>query len=111
MFNVIKKTIARCIPTSVVVSKINTSIQDYAKILNLNINKKHSAIEVQFLLKGEATPIDLKINHFVYRNNHLKIADLSCSKDWIQALLREFALNKNHKIPASVSPYLEGFLT
>ena len=94
---------------------INKVISEYGEVIELNIDSKSRIVLLVILLKGEDSPIELKINGYeVIKQDDgssiLKIIDASSSKEWVNALLVNFANGQDIEVPADKADFLHDFL-
>jgi hypothetical protein len=79
-------------------------LQPYGRMLNLSIDSKTKRIRLEILLKGETEPIAITIDEYQLTNaagaEFIVIKKASASREWINALLQDFAIDKKVPLPA-----------
>jgi hypothetical protein len=91
--------------TSLIVQRaVAHRLQPYGRMLNLSIDSKTSRIRVEVLLKGETEPITVSVDEYqltsVAGADFIVIKKASASREWINALLQDFAIGKTIPLPA-----------
>ena len=94
--------------TSFVVERaVAHRLQPYGRMLNLSIDSKTKRIRLELLLKGETEPVTITIDEYQVTNSagadFIVINKASASREWINALLQDFALGKKVPLPAKYS--------
>jgi hypothetical protein len=78
-------------------------IQPYGRMINLSIDSKNSKIRLEVLPKGETEPIAITIDEYQLTTLNgapqLVIKRASASREWIDALLKDFAAGKTIPLP------------
>jgi len=81
----------------------NTLIARYGKVQDLKIDSSRKTVEVSCLLDGEATPITIRIGNYIVETERGKkficARDFSCSRSWVQNLLRDFGPRQRIELP------------
>lgn len=80
---------------------------DYGKLDFLNIDKEKKSIVIDFLPIGEAESISLDILKYevLWEANkyYFIIKNITCSKLWIDKILKKTCINKKYEIPGIYS--------
>ena len=95
---------ARDAGTSFVVERaIAHRLQPYGRMLNLSIDSKTKRIRLEILLKGETEPVQITIDEYQITSSggadFLLIKQASASREWINALLQDFAIDRKLPLP------------
>jgi len=81
----------------------NNLIACYGKVQDLKIDSRRKTMEVSCLLDGELTPITIKIENYVVETERdkkfLRATDFSCTRPWLQNLLRDFGPRQRIELP------------
>ena len=82
---------------------LNDLIRRYGTVQRLKIDSRNSRMEAVCLLNGEAEPISVEVSKYVIINEgpkrFIQVAACSCSRPWVQALLRDFAEGRRVELP------------
>lgn len=82
--------------------------------LDFDLDTKNKSASLSVKLIGEDSSIKLKVLKYeiisdpsVYEGSYfIKISDISCSKKWLEDLLKRFVKDKNIPIPEEYAVYL-----
>ena len=90
-------------------------IKEYGKVIKLEIDNKKQSVVVAVELKGEASPIELRIDKYeICKENgktFLQVNQASCkNKPWMNALLKNFASGQRIEVPTDKVDFLNEFL-
>jgi hypothetical protein len=89
-------------------------LQPYGRMLSLSIDSKTSRIRLEVLPKGETQPITINIDEYQLTNvagaDFIVIKKASSSREWIHALLQDFAIGKTLPIPPKYASVLKTVL-
>ena len=89
-------------------------LQPYGRMLNLSIDSKTKRIRLEILLKGETEPVTVTIDEYELTTaggaDFILIKQASASREWIHALLQDFALGKSLPLPAKYSNLVKSLL-
>jgi hypothetical protein len=89
-------------------------LQPYGRMLNLSIDSKTKRIRLEILLKGETEPIAITIDEYQLTSaagaDFVRINKASASREWIHALLQDFALGKTIPLPEKYSNMVKSLL-
>ena len=81
----------------------NNLIARYGKVQDLKIDSRRKTMEVSCLLDGEPTPITIRIENYVVETERdkkfLRATDFSCTRPWLQNLLRDFGPRQRIELP------------
>jgi hypothetical protein len=76
---------------------------DYGELLDFNFSSRDRTVEMHVLLKGEHERLTVHVNDYelVRRNDgdFIVVKNARASREWVNAVLRNFVINKPHKIP------------
>jgi hypothetical protein len=95
---------ARDAGTSFVVERaVASRLQPYGRMLNLSIDSKTKKIRLEILLKGESEPVQITVNEYQITSaggaDFFVIKEASASREWINALLQDFAIDRKVPLP------------
>ncbi len=81
----------------------NIKMERYGQMLKLDINSKDKTIDLEVLLRGESSPLQIHIGHYEIKSGDdsgVKISKIHTSREWItdliHALAPEHMLKFNH---------------
>src|ERR1041385_2868076 len=78
-------------------------LQPYGRMLNLSIDSKTKRIRLEILLKGETEPLTVTIDEYQLTTaagaDFILIKKASASREWVGALLQDFAIGKTIPLP------------
>ena len=81
----------------------NNLIARYGKVQDLKIDSRRKTMEVSCLLDGEPTPITIKIENYAVETERdkkfLRATGFSCTRPWLQNLLRDFGPRQRVELP------------
>ena len=90
---------------------INTKLRSIGKMTELSIDTKNKRIRVRLELLGEAEPIDLQILRYSLKEKgeatYITIEEVTSSRDWLTAALREFVVGQDLALPAKAGAVLK----
>ena len=82
-------------------------LADYGELLDFKINSKARTVEFHVMLKGEKERLTVVIDEYELSQrgseDFVTIKRARASREWVQAVMRNFMINKPHKIPAQYS--------
>lgn len=85
----------------------NCSLKKEKTMLEFKIDPKNKTIDLKVDLKGEASPIEIKVTKYEFLHKEgkdfLKIGDVQTSREWINTVLENFVNNSEFEIPGSFS--------
>ena len=96
---------------AVVKKIINSYIQEYGKVLELTIEPKNKYIYLHILLNGESEAVEISVTDYSFNDNTLIIHQASCTKQWIEAILKNFIVNEAFVIDDEYAHHIKEFLT
>jgi hypothetical protein len=79
---------------------------DYGEVLDFSINSRARTAELHILLKGEREKLTVHIDDYELvtgERDFIVIKRARASREWVNAVLRRFVVNKPHVIPAQYS--------
>ena len=89
-------------------------LQPYGRMLNLSIDSKTKRIRLEVLLKGEIEPVTLTIDEYELTTaagaEFILIKKASASREWIDALLQDFAIGKTIPLPTKYGNMVKSLL-
>lgn len=78
-------------------------LEPYGRMLNLSIDSRAKKITVELLPKGEQTPITVTIDEYelitLNQQTSILIKRASANREWVDALLKDFATGESIKLP------------
>ena len=106
---------ARDAGTSFVVERaVASRLEPYGRMLNLAIDSKTKKIRLEILLKGESEPVAITINEYQVTSaggaDFFVIKQASASREWINALLQDFAIDRKLPLPAKYGNVVKSVL-
>jgi hypothetical protein len=80
---------------------------DYGEVLDFKINSRERSAELHVLLKGESHPLTVSIRGYEISSangeDFVRVTDAHASREWVNAVLRNFVIGKRHPIPPQYS--------
>jgi hypothetical protein len=106
---------ARDAGTSFVVERaVAHRLQPYGRMLNLSIDSKTKRIRLEILLKGETEPLTVTIDEYQLTTaagaDFILIKKASASREWVDALLQDFAIGKTIPLPSKYANMAKSLL-
>lgn len=90
---------------------INANIQEYGELLALEIEQEKKYIYVKVILNGDDEPIDIHIDKYsVSKENTITIHEARCTKNWVEAVLKNFVIDKAFDFTTKEVEYVKEFL-
>jgi hypothetical protein len=93
---------------------INTKLRLIGQMTELSIDTKNKRVRVRLELLGEKEPIDVEILRYSLKENGettcITIEEVTSSREWLTAALREFVVGQDLTLPAKAGAVLK-FLT
>ncbi len=91
---------------------INQFIKDYGDMIEFKLDHNKKNLYAKILLKGEDTPIVLNIEKYQINKDlgYIKILSASTNKEWLEAVLNSFVINKSINVPKDKLLLIEQFL-
>ena len=91
------------ITKSIIRRIFNIKMERFGQMLKLDINSEDKTIDLEVLLRGEASPLQIHIGHYEIRtgdDSGVKISRIHTSREWmtdlIHALAPEHIIKFNH---------------
>jgi hypothetical protein len=82
-------------------------LTDYGEVLDFKIDSAERKAELHVLLKGEKEPLTVTIENYEVSSSgaedYIVVKSAHASREWVNAVLRNFLINKKQKIPAQYS--------
>lgn len=82
-------------------------LADYGEVLDFKINSSGRHAQLHVLLKGEKDPLTVTIENYELSSegseDFIIVKRANASREWVNAVLRKFLIDKKHKIPAQYS--------
>jgi hypothetical protein len=89
-------------------------LQRYGRMLNLSIDSKTKRISLEILLKGETEPMTVRIDEYELTTaagaDFILIKKASASREWVDALLQDFAIGKRIPLPTKYGNMVKSLL-
>lgn len=80
---------------------------DYGEVLDFKIDSQRRAGELHVLLKGERERLTVNIEGYDFLSeggvDYIIVKRAHASREWVNAVMRNFLIGKKHKIPAQYS--------
>ncbi len=80
---------------------------DYGEVLDFKISSADRNAMLHVLLKGEKEPLTVTIERYELSSDshgdYIIVQRAHASREWVNAVLRNFLIHKRHKIPAQYS--------
>jgi len=80
---------------------------DYGEVLDFKIDSQRRTAELHVLLKGERERLTVNIEGYEFVSeagvDYVIVKNAKASREWVNAVLRNFLIGKKHKIPAQYS--------
>lgn len=99
MFNAMKDTMAGTAARHYV----NKLVQRYGEVTELRIDSRRRTVDLVARLRGEEAPVTIRVDRYEVedRDGHrfVRIRECSCSRPWLQALLKDFARDRPIEVP------------
>lgn len=91
-------------------SFLNSRIARYGKVLDVKIDSKRKTLEASCLLEGEPDAITVKIGRYDVEETagkkYISATELSCSRPWVENLMKDFLDRKRFELPSWASAAL-----
>jgi hypothetical protein len=86
---------------------LSREMADYGELLDFNFSSRDRSVEMHVMLKGETKPLTVNVTNYEFTErgseSFIVVKSASASREWVNAVLRNFVINKPHKIPAQYS--------
>lgn len=93
---------------------LNRLIRNYGRLVELQINPGERKIRAAVLLSGEQQPVDLNIEEYriiINRNStSFVIKTARSSRPWVNAILRDFIIDRHWPLPENKKELIQDFL-
>lgn len=80
---------------------------DYGEVLDFKIDSKARTAELHVLLKGERERLTVNIEGYEITSeggqDYIVVKRAQASREWVNAVMRNFLINQKHKIPQQYS--------
>ena len=80
---------------------------DYGEVLDFKISSAERTAELRVLLKGEKEPLGVSIEKYEISSSgsedYIIVRRAHASREWVNAVLKNFLIDHKHKIPAQYS--------
>ena len=87
----------------------NSLLKPYGQAINLRLNSGEKSAAITLELKGEAQPVDIKIEKYELlpeaQKLYLILRAVTTSREWLTSLAREHLINKKIELPPQVASY------
>ena len=81
----------------------NKLMARYGQVQELKIDSRLKTVAVTCVLEGEATPITITVENYVVETErdkkYIRAADFSCTRPWLQNVLRDFGPKQRIELP------------
>jgi len=88
-------------------SWLTRELADYGEVLDFNINSAKRSAELHVMLKGEHERLTVSIEDYEITTagseDFIIVKRAHASREWVNAVLRNFLINKKHRIPPQYS--------
>jgi hypothetical protein len=87
-------------------SWLTREMADYGEVLDFSFNSRARTAELHVLLKGEREKLAVQIEDYEIiagERDFIVVKRARASREWVNAVLRNFVLNKPHPIPPQYS--------
>jgi hypothetical protein len=95
-------------------SLINSQIKEYGEVIDLKIDNQAKTISLSVLLKGENSPINVKIEEYELKQDSGKskitVKSANAERAWLNAALQNFVVGKSFKVPKNIEDYVNDLL-
>jgi len=89
---------------------VNTKLRSIGEMTELYIDTKNKRVRVRLELLGEKDPIDVEVLRYSLKEKgettYITIEEVTSSREWLTAALREFVVGKDLAIPAKAGALL-----
>lgn len=86
---------------------LQREMTDYGEVLDFKFCSGARSAELHVLLKGETLPLTVHVNDYtvVERDggDYIVVTSAQASREWVNAVLRKFVINKPQRIPPQYS--------
>ena len=79
---------------------------DYGEVLDFKISSRARSAELHVLLKGEREKLTVEIDEYELipgEKDYIVVKRARASREWVNAVLRNFVIGKRHEIPSQYS--------
>ena len=89
---------------------VNTKLRSIGEMTELYIDTKNKRVRVRLELLGEKDPIDVEVLRYSLKEKgettYITIEEVTSSREWLTAALREFVVGVDLAIPAKAGVLL-----
>jgi hypothetical protein len=81
-------------------------LADYGEVLDFSINSRARSAELHVMLKGERERLTVHIDEYEIQSGErdwIVVRRARASREWVNAVLRKFVIDKRHQIPPQYS--------
>src|SRR5688572_24419556 len=81
-------------------------LADYGEVIHFTINSQARSAELHVQLKGEQEKLTVHIDEYEILSadrDWIIVRRAHASREWVNAVLRNFVINKQHQIPSQYS--------
>jgi hypothetical protein len=85
---------------------LSREMADYGEVLDFKINSRARSAELQVLLKGEREKLTVQIDEYEIISgdkDYIMVKRARASREWVNAVLRNLIIGKQHQIPSQYS--------
>ncbi len=91
--------------SSAVKTWLNSNYEEYAKMLNFNLDSDEKTIDMDILLRGEEEPIHINIGHYELTQDsgeyYISVDSITASREWIEVFANNLIAGKMFKVPSN----------
>ena len=84
---------------------LNHTIEKFGAVTRLQLDSKKKTMFAELALKGDATPILIDVDSYEIIERHgdtyIAVRSVRASREWVGAVLSEFVVDRQFKIPPS----------
>jgi hypothetical protein len=86
-------------------SLLNRRFRAFGEVTDLALDTAHHSVSLRVALRGEPEPIDVHVSRYAIDRTPsgpvLTVMDGTASREWLTAVLREFAVGRPWPIPSN----------
>ncbi len=92
----------------------NNLIQEYGRVLKLNVNSQDKSIDLEVMLEGELEPISVKIGRYTVTEENGKkfitVDNIETSRAWLNKVANNFLNGKRFALPQKYADIIESII-
>ncbi len=82
---------------------LNKTFARYGEVERVKLDSRERTLEIVLHLHGESEPITASVGrytiHEVGEKKYVEVADCTCSREWLQNLIEDFAHKRRIELP------------